>query len=99
MASNEAVAYPILRQHDVDYILVIFGGLLGYSGYVGCLSLVKAPTLTVALILLEMTSTSSCGWSESRKVSGPTRSRNPTTLPTEANTRSMLRRKSIVSRR
>jgi dolichyl-diphosphooligosaccharide--protein glycosyltransferase len=32
MASNEAVAYPILRQHDVDYILVIFGGLLGYSG-------------------------------------------------------------------
>lgn len=34
MASNEAVAYPILRKHDVDYILVIFGGLLGYSGYV-----------------------------------------------------------------
>jgi dolichyl-diphosphooligosaccharide--protein glycosyltransferase len=33
MASNEAVAYPILRKHDVDYILVIFGGLLGYSGY------------------------------------------------------------------
>lgn len=32
MSSNEAVAYPILRKHDVDYILVIFGGLLGYSG-------------------------------------------------------------------
>jgi dolichyl-diphosphooligosaccharide--protein glycosyltransferase len=32
MCSNEDVAYKILRQHDVDYVLVIFGGLLGYSG-------------------------------------------------------------------
>ncbi|KAG9108380.1 oligosaccharyl transferase stt3 subunit [Ceratobasidium sp. 392] len=32
MASPEEKAYPILRQHDVDYVLVIFGGLLGYSG-------------------------------------------------------------------
>ncbi|KAK9472757.1 Oligosaccharyl transferase STT3 subunit-domain-containing protein [Dipodascopsis tothii] len=32
MSSREEVAYPILRQHDVDYILVIFGGLIGYSG-------------------------------------------------------------------
>lgn len=32
MSTNEANAYPILRKHDVDYILVIFGGLLGYSG-------------------------------------------------------------------
>ncbi|ORX39432.1 Oligosaccharyl transferase STT3 subunit-domain-containing protein [Kockovaella imperatae] len=32
MSSNEDVAYPILRKHDVDYVLVIFGGLLGYSG-------------------------------------------------------------------
>lgn len=32
MSSSEDDAYPILRQHDVDYILVIFGGLLGYSG-------------------------------------------------------------------
>lgn len=32
MASSEDVAYPILRKHDVDYVLVIFGGLLGYSG-------------------------------------------------------------------
>jgi len=32
MCSNEEVAYKILRQHDVDYVLVIFGGLLGYSG-------------------------------------------------------------------
>ncbi|KAG8771192.1 oligosaccharyl transferase stt3 subunit [Ceratobasidium sp. 428] len=32
MASPEEKAYPILRKHDVDYVLVIFGGLLGYSG-------------------------------------------------------------------
>ncbi|KII85991.1 glycosyltransferase family 66 protein [Plicaturopsis crispa FD-325 SS-3] len=32
MSSSEEVAYPILRKHDVDYILVIFGGLIGYSG-------------------------------------------------------------------
>ncbi|KAK4048360.1 oligosaccharyl transferase stt3 subunit [Microbotryomycetes sp. JL221] len=32
MAVSEEKAYPILRQHDVDYVLVIFGGLLGFSG-------------------------------------------------------------------
>ncbi|KTW28524.1 hypothetical protein T552_01783 [Pneumocystis carinii B80] len=32
MASSEEVSYPILRKHEVDYLLVIFGGLLGYSG-------------------------------------------------------------------
>lgn len=32
MSSREEVSYPILRKHDVDYVLVIFGGLLGYSG-------------------------------------------------------------------
>jgi len=32
MSSSEEVSYPILRQHDVDYVLVVFGGLLGYSG-------------------------------------------------------------------
>lgn len=32
MSSSEEIAYPILRRHDVDYVLVIFGGLLGYSG-------------------------------------------------------------------
>ncbi|KAK6457705.1 oligosaccharyl transferase subunit [Scheffersomyces xylosifermentans] len=32
MCSNEDVAYKILRQHDVEYVLVIFGGLIGYSG-------------------------------------------------------------------
>lgn len=32
MASPEDKAYGILQQHDVDYVLVMFGGLLGYSG-------------------------------------------------------------------
>lgn len=32
MSSPEEKAYPILLKHDVDYVLVIFGGLLGYSG-------------------------------------------------------------------
>ena len=31
MALTEAQAYPILRSLDVDYVLVIFGGLAGYS--------------------------------------------------------------------
>ncbi|WFD37548.1 dolichyl-diphosphooligosaccharide--protein glycotransferase [Malassezia japonica] len=32
MATTEEKAYPILRKHDVDYILIVFGGLIGYSG-------------------------------------------------------------------
>ena len=32
MSVDEKTSYPILLKHDVDYILVIFGGLLGYSG-------------------------------------------------------------------
>ncbi|EFJ42045.1 hypothetical protein VOLCADRAFT_83836 [Volvox carteri f. nagariensis] len=31
MASNETEAYKIMRQLDVDYALVIFGGMSGYS--------------------------------------------------------------------
>ncbi|ORZ40685.1 Oligosaccharyl transferase STT3 subunit-domain-containing protein [Catenaria anguillulae PL171] len=32
MASNEDAAYEIMQRLDVDYVLVIFGGLIGYSG-------------------------------------------------------------------
>ena len=32
MASREEVSYPIMRQHEVDYVLIVFGGLIGYSG-------------------------------------------------------------------
>ena len=32
MSCSEDVSYEVLRKHDVDYVLVIFGGLLGYSG-------------------------------------------------------------------
>lgn len=32
MSSNETAAYEIMRMLDVDYVLVIFGGVIGYSG-------------------------------------------------------------------
>lgn len=32
MSSREEVSYDIMRKHDVDYVLVIFGGAIGYSG-------------------------------------------------------------------
>ena len=32
MSSNETEAYKIMTMLDVDYILVIFGGMIGYSG-------------------------------------------------------------------
>jgi dolichyl-diphosphooligosaccharide---protein glycosyltransferase len=32
MSSNESFAYEIMRELDVDYVLVIFGGVIGYSG-------------------------------------------------------------------
>ena len=32
MSSNESEAYKIMTQLDVDYVLVIFGGVIGYSG-------------------------------------------------------------------
>ena len=31
MSSTEEDAYPIMRSLDVDYVLVIFGGLIGYG--------------------------------------------------------------------
>ena len=31
MASSEDRAYEIMRELDVNYVLVIFGGLTGYS--------------------------------------------------------------------
>ncbi|XP_038076647.1 dolichyl-diphosphooligosaccharide--protein glycosyltransferase subunit STT3B-like [Patiria miniata] len=32
MSSNETQAYKIMRELDVNYVLVIFGGVIGYSG-------------------------------------------------------------------
>ncbi|EDV20993.1 uncharacterized protein TRIADDRAFT_31147 [Trichoplax adhaerens] len=32
MSSNETAAYKIMRELDVDYVLIIFGGAIGYSG-------------------------------------------------------------------
>ncbi|XP_011689835.1 PREDICTED: dolichyl-diphosphooligosaccharide--protein glycosyltransferase subunit STT3B isoform X1 [Wasmannia auropunctata] len=32
MSSNESAAYDIMTSLDVDYVLIIFGGMIGYSG-------------------------------------------------------------------
>lgn len=32
MSSTEDKAIVIMRELDVDYVLVIFGGVIGYSG-------------------------------------------------------------------
>ena len=32
MSSNETAAYKIMTDLNVDYVLVIFGGVIGYSG-------------------------------------------------------------------
>lgn len=32
MSSTEPKAYEIMKSLDVDYVLVIFGGVIGYSG-------------------------------------------------------------------
>jgi len=32
MSSNETAAYEIMKELDVNYVLVIFGGMIGYSG-------------------------------------------------------------------
>ena len=32
MSSNESAAFEIMTELDVDYVLVIFGGVIGYSG-------------------------------------------------------------------
>lgn len=32
MATTEEEAYPIMLKLDADYVLVIFGGMVGYSG-------------------------------------------------------------------
>ena len=32
MSSTETDAYEIMKSLDVDYVLVIFGGVIGYSG-------------------------------------------------------------------
>jgi hypothetical protein len=36
MASDEDHAYEIMKELDVDYVLVIFGGLIGYSSDGNC---------------------------------------------------------------
>lgn len=66
MSSREEVSYPILLKHDVDYVLVIFGGLLGYSGD----DINKVPPFFGILV-----NNSFSGWSVLPKESGRTKSK------------------------
>ena len=51
MSSTEDKAYEIMRELDVDYVLVIFGGLVGYASdgkihklnHSNCTFLLKGP--------------------------------------------------------
>ncbi len=56
MSSTEDRAYEIMRELDVDYVLVIFGGYVGYSSD-GTLFNYRFVHTDCA-----QTSTSSCGW-------------------------------------
>lgn len=60
MASTEEKAYEIMRELDVDYVLVIFGGLTGYSSDGKCSNhLPKYLTLNAHSL---QTSTNFYGW-------------------------------------
>src|SRR5579859_6921813 len=78
MSSGEEVSYPILLKHDVDYILVIFGGLLGYSG--DDINKVaphnRPPNCSSAL----QAKCSFCGWCGLRREYGRMKSRKRTSL-------------------
>lgn len=56
MASNESAAYEIMRALDVDYVLVIFGGVIGYSGQLfvkfDCINILL-PSLDFLLTLID----------------------------------------------
>ena len=81
MSSREEVSYPILLKHDVDYVLVIFGGLLGYSGDDINKVFPHPPPSAPA-------NPSFSGWFVSPRVSGPTKSKKKTSSQPKANTAS-----------
>ena len=63
-ASDEEHAYEIMKELDVDYVLVIFGGLIGYSSdgeIVFSFCLVKTKIYIINFFL--QTLTSFYGWS------------------------------------
>ena len=64
MASTEDKAYEIMRELDVNYVLVIFGGLTGYSSdgqyiYI-CLSVCLSARLSVFVSICQSLCQSVC---------------------------------------
>ena len=85
MSCGEEVRYPIMRKHDVDYVLVIFGGLLGYSG--DDMNKVNFfpksshfPSASNQANSVACQTHSFSGWFVLQKESGPTKLRKPTSL-------------------
>lgn len=86
MSSREEVSWPIMRQHEVDYVLVVFGGLLGYSGD----DINKFLWMVRIAEGKPRTSQSCCNFPLLTHIqaSGPTKSKNATSSPHAANTAS-----------
>ena len=64
-ASDEEHAYEIMKELDVDYVLVIFGGLIGYSSdgeIVFSFCLVKTKIYIIIFFFFLQTLTSFYGW-------------------------------------
>lgn len=84
MSSREEVSYPILRQHDVDYVLIVFGGLIGFSGDDINKFLWYDKNCRKRLLYWNVVA----GWFVSRKAFGQMKSRKPLSS-TEENIESM----------
>ena len=86
MASTEDKAYEIMRELDVDYVLVIFGGVVGYSsdGELAIFRrvlLAKKKGIFMRALCGAQISINSCGWFVSADLrSVENTSRNGTTI-------------------
>ena len=74
MASNEDDAYDIMQNLGVDYVLVIFGGMLGKFPRVTPLSVDYALFIQA---IPATTLTNSCGWCALRRANTQTTSKSP----------------------
>lgn len=83
MSSREEVSYPIMKQHEVDYVLVVFGGLLGYSGDDINKFLWMVRIAEGKRIVLRFCSSAA---NDNEQVFGRMRSRSETSSPLEAST-------------
>ncbi len=94
MSLPEEKAYPLLLKHDVDYVLVIFGGLIGFSGddINKFLWMVRiSEGIWVSGPFLQLGGVVGCADCPCSSRRSPRRSLRASTLPTAASTRSTPR--------